>query len=214
MGPRARGAGVLAGTRRGTSVANCRHDAMPPRQPGYTLIELMVVVILIAVVTGLAAPQIIEAARNSAQADATNEVVVAFRYARTQAARTSTSQLVVLNLDATPANQLVSVAQGDDNICTLAGATTMRTVSFGDPFFVRNGVQLKSVVFQSAPEVNSGLFQVCITPRGRMLAIVGGVPAVLNGPVQLVVARKAGGGWAGVDRRIIIPANGMPRVML
>ena len=90
----------------------------------------------------------------------------------------------------------------------------MRTVSFGDPFFVRNGVQLTSVVFQSAPEVNSGLFQVCITPRGRMLAIVGGVPAVLNGPVQLVVARKAGGGWAGVDRRIIIPANGMPRVML
>jgi len=125
-------------------------------KPGYTLIEAMMVVILMAIIAAFAVPQISVSVRNNAVSDATNEVVTAFRAARTMAAQSGMAHRV--HLVASAGSQIVRVDRGEDNLCTFdvppsacndapgalwgGGGCGRRVVRFDSDLFVAAEVRL------------------------------------------------------------------------
>lgn len=76
---------------------NARHGVgtAHPRARGFTLIELMVVISLIAILLGLAAPNFIDARRNSELATTANEFLAALTAARAEAMKRQQRTFVV-----------------------------------------------------------------------------------------------------------------------
>lgn len=63
-------------------------------QSGFTLIELMMVIVIMSIVMALGAPAFLEMRRNSAMSETTNKLIGAFRYARAEAVRTGETHVV------------------------------------------------------------------------------------------------------------------------
>lgn len=204
-------------------------------EPGYTLIELMVVVILVALISALAVPQITQAARNTALVDLQNEVAVAMRKARGMAARNGVAYRIHVNANPLAKAQLVRIDEGNDATCYDFDACTEVAPAYGgakcgvaavrvdNAYYQRNAVKMTLFQTKAGATVYSGTgtLDVCVTPFGRVHHLaVGGtcgncIPTPVVQPVVVAFDRydpEYVGGPIGVRRCVIMPERGLPRL--
>lgn len=199
---------------------------MKRAQPGYTLIELMIVVILIGIVTALAAPEISQAWANNTVSEASNETVIAFRAAITQAKRQGRAMGVFIDKDG--ANQVVRVDRSATNLCSDLPVCNTTGPDYGgadcgvyalnleDGHFVHRGVEISTLGVDDGTGENArGAIRVCVPPRGPIMEMAGTTPTTIDGNVVVRVHRTTASGTSiGVARTIIIGQNGSPRTLL
>ncbi len=196
---------------------------MKKSSKGYTLLELMIVVILIGIVTALAAPQISQAIKNHSLSDAANQTVLAFRTGRSQAARLNKAFGVFVTNGGV--RDLVRVDRSASNLCqNLPAMCTVNPPDYGGPNcgifalplddaqWARRGVRMDQITFNGG---NPPSVMFCITPRGKMVAWNGAARLPMGAPVEIRFDRTtAGGASVGVKRTVIVTSTGFPRLMI
>jgi len=202
------------------------HRRARARSEGFTLMELMIVVFLIAVVAALAAPSIQRAQADRRTNQSALELVRLFRHARGDAAGYGRAYVVRIDPDDNDGEGSVEVLRGSNN-----GCNTATFEDDGDP----NCQEASCVDVWPEPQARStfdehgyiidlntpaGAHELCFQPNGVVLSRVyettpgafveGNADGVFDsGAIVYTLQRTQEGGTAeGVARRVAIPVGG------
>ncbi|WP_188093648.1 GspH/FimT family pseudopilin [Marinobacter salinexigens] len=138
---------------------------------GFTLIELMVVIALIAIIAGFAVPQMGRLIENNRVVSTTNSVVGMLNYSRSEAIRRGALVKVTAS-----ANTLTSTLSGDGTVLrVMEPAEGGTTISNGTLDFRANGLASAAVTFTVCSGDAEGR-QVGVTVGGRISTTDGGCP--------------------------------------
>lgn len=185
--------------------------------------ELLIVVILIGLVTALAAPQISQAMANNKVTDATNRMLIIVRAARSKAAVDGSAMGVYLR--ATTDDQLIRLDRSDDNTCsglpdcgddppydrTSCG---LEYIDFQESQWVRYGVRINLISTCTSADAIDPL-RLCVQPSGHTFTQSGANWVRLDEPIDIAVDRTDNGtDPASVVRHVLVSASGMPRLAL
>lgn len=191
------------------------------RQFGFSLLELMIVVLIIGIVTALALPGMSQASRERRIQEAAVGVLDITREVRTRAMYRGRAQTLVISQSGTAIR--LDAYEGSSPSCRLsnfgAGAfdpgQRVANLDLTDPRFVRDNLGA-SIALPSA----TTFLQICYTPLGAMFFST--TPIVIASQVWSNDSGALGSGGVfqinvfqttgGAIRRILIPLGGMPRM--
>lgn len=201
---------------------------------GFSLVELMVVVVIIAIVSALALPSMATAMRERRTQQAAISVLDIFRQVRTRAMFRGTSQVVVVRPSGSAL--IIEAWEGNSSSCRRSVFGTVTTdmgtgLSTGSLSTVTRLVQLDLTAGKysrdgiqatvTLPTTAVGGFQLCYTPTGNAffsLTTTGADPTSLTlsndstttgtgGAFQIEVFQGT-----GAHRRVVVPLGGVPRM--
>ncbi len=100
---------------------------------GYTLTEVIVVVVMISVLAAIAAPSWVALLNRQRLSDATNDVLQALRQAQDEAIRTRYPKQVTLNQGANPTIEVIGEVRrvGQGNVQMQVAPNDVTTITFG-----------------------------------------------------------------------------------
>ena len=198
---------------------------------GFTLIELMVVVVIITGLASLAVPSILRQMRDRRTRQAAEEIAMLYRQARLRALGRGAAVLVQYRK--ATGFQLREAVLGGAGTCATLPTTNCTTTNWGQGPTVANGDQLISSFdpttgpyagveaqgHASSPNTKGGsalynsdntdTLDICFTPMGRTLfrILAAGQLAPMTGIPVISVSRASG----GLTRVVVVPPNGMAR---
>lgn len=189
------------------------------RAPGFTLVELMVALVVIAVVAGLAAPAISKAMHERRTAEAALDVVRIARHARSAAAGYGRAHVLRFR-DTDPG--MLQVLRGRNNRCN-AGPWPVVTNCLQQPecvdFLDFRRFETSANSVQLTRDGGGGEIDICYEPTGGVRYRMGANGSFIEGNgIQggvrfQVVPQGASGGTNGVIRRVVLPLGGDARVV-
>ena len=193
----------------------------PEFMGGYTIVEMMIVVVIIAIGAMLAATSIIESKKNTLLTDVTRETINVLRTARHRALlRNAAVGIIIDNSSSTTA--WIRIDESTDTSCTnIVQPADGDLVRFNMMPFTLTAQRWQAIV--GANIYMSGLFvgtattsvaTLCINRRGRILQNAGGSWVnVLGSPaLQIQYQRQDGGVDVGVERVIRMEQGGVARI--
>lgn len=203
-----------------------RSNAYRSREAGFTILEAMVVVSIIAISAALAAPALSEAMAVRRAGEANHSVVRIAANARSQAIAYGRAHLLLFN-SAPPGR--FELWRGRTNLCTANDWATLVTPDCGANPDCVDGLDMRSydqgthTVVVTQP---TAALSICFQPDGEVRFLGGGPPAP-NAPwatspptgaaadegLVFALDRRENGGSAGVIRRVVIPFGGSPRIL-
>ena len=184
-----------------------------PPDKGFSLIELMVTVTILAIIASIALPSIQTGFQQQSIVSATNEVMHLVDFARIQAVtRNKAYELRIKQSDGD--NGSLEVNESANTRCDgfAAGIPRIRTLSF-------NGGEHPDIrIVSTAPTGLGASYQLCFKPSGRVVRSDTSkpLPAIATGygagEGHIVLQRlNTDGKTLGPKHRIIVPYNGLPR---
>ena len=186
----------------------------PNQQPsGFSLIELMITVMILAIIASLAMPSIGTAFRQQSITEATNEIMHLVDFSRIQAM----SRNKAYELQITPGS-------GDNGSITVNESANTRCDGFDDGILKIRSLNFNAGEFSDIriigtdPNPLGAAYQLCFKPSGRVVrtdtakplpATVAGYGA---GEGHILIQRlDSGNRTVGPKHRIVVPYNGIPR---
>jgi prepilin-type N-terminal cleavage/methylation domain-containing protein len=185
---------------------------------GFTLVEAMITIVILAVLSALAIPAVQTALRSHAINSATQQVMHLVDFARIQAmSRNRAYRLVVSRTSG--ANGQMWVDESTNTRCSgfaTTGVNKIRTLNFNQ------GDLITARIIGTVPVGFGDVFHLCFTPNGRVLQTDTGRP-VPSGNAEygagdaIIVIQRVGlnssgqGTPTGIQHQIVVPYNGIPR---
>jgi type II secretion system protein H len=194
---------------------------------GFTLLEMMVVVIMVGVLVTLAVPAISTQMRDRRTNQAAHEIAMLYRTARALAMGRGSA--VMVHYDATGAGRLEmreaqNVTMGSGGCETRlpatscnadwdAASTRNRLVTSFDPASASFYSNVKLAFFQASGVAVAGIADICFTPLGRPYRrlVAAGTFDLMNEVPYLTVVPVDG---AGITRTVLVVPTGASRLAL
>lgn len=206
--------------------------------PGFTLFELLIVVVLVGILAVMAAPAMVKANYERRVYDDAGKIMQIYREARTRAIARGSAVMVAATQGGTNAGtfamwEAVQQAPGGA-AATNAPASTCRTPQVWSPVDTANvrilfldqanlngtaesGIGITTQIIAPGGAARSSAY-ICFTPLGRAYYVDntatpnfdGVLP--MNGVLQIVVYRQENATAVGIARTVLIPPSGVSRV--
>lgn len=186
-------------------------------QPGYTLIEFMMSIAILAFMVGLAVPSIQSGFAKQHLRSATIDVMDVFGFARVQAMSRNRAYVVTITGQDSATGKL-SVGESSNTRCTgidtgLQGVKVL-DLSKGDYTDIR-------IVDSSPAGLGTGSLGLCFLPNGRVVQTDTLLPvaseqtgwAAGEAYLSIQAINLSSGTGVGVIHRIVIPYNGVPSMV-
>lgn len=192
---------------------------------GYTIVELMIVVVIIAIGTVIAAASIMEARKNSMLTDVSREVYNLLETARSRALMRNAAVGIIIN-NPNPHATTISLSESWDTSCnSIAGfgatppdplRTNLLVVDLTTGRWQRvTGANIftSSLTVNGAPSGAGAAL--CLNRRGRLLVFSGGNWTNVTGSpaFEIRFQRNDGGVNVGVERIIRMEQGGIARII-
>jgi prepilin-type N-terminal cleavage/methylation domain-containing protein len=199
-----------------------RVDSQHTHSAGFTLIELMMVIVIIMIMVTLAMPNVMKATQHQPTMQATQKVMDSAHYAKNRAVndfRAYALQIVPYISDELVGE--VRVHRGTGPQCSsvdVANGAPIKTYSLDEIFPLSEQTGGDNVHVRILTIRPQGLHTVCFTPDGRMVNHTTNQPIASElssdygaGDGVIVVQRFTGGVAVSQRHNVILPFSGRPR---
>jgi prepilin-type N-terminal cleavage/methylation domain-containing protein len=190
------------------------------KTPGYTLIEMMIVVVIIAIGSAIAAASIIRTRKNTLLTDASRETYNILETARSTALLRNVAvgitiirdpSAAVIRLDESTTTSCGDIVAADDT----TGRYGFMALGFGDPRWHRLGDAHVAMESLQVGGRETGTAVLCINRTGRLLQFLDGGWTKISGSPALEIRYKLydGGSAVGVQRILRMEQGGTVRIV-
>lgn len=186
---------------------------------GFTLVELMVVVLIVAILAAIAVPSVVERMRERRSSEAAQRIAGLYRSARMRAMGRGSAVMVSFDQGAFVVREAVRPPPADNPMCTgepwssctnnnWTNATNYSELGRFDP--TKRG-EYQGLTLAAVPSTRTR-FDVCFTPMGRAYTRADNLP--FSTPMVQVANFNVGRSGSVITRTVMVLPNGVARVAL